>query len=163
VWHVTAGKFADDESPQVAATTGEVHFFAADGKPTREFKPGLHATLVESWRRPGDNKDALLVAGGTTPEMALIALPGKVEWSETLPARQQQAAIARTRPWLAISLGDGSVRVVDLQTGKAFAQVGGHGGNADVAWLEGGDTQPLLVATGNRSIVAYNVSVPPAK
>lgn len=164
VWHVTAGKFTGDGRAQAVVTSGDgkAHLFDADGKPIPELEPGFYAHLVRSWRRTSESKDTILVAGGDKSQSALaaITLPGKVEWSTKLPARAQQAAAAQTRPWLAISLGDGSVRVVDLTTGNQFAQGGGHGGNADVAWLEAPERQPLLVVTDHKSIVAYSVSAP---
>ncbi|MEX2114945.1 MAG: hypothetical protein WD845_17260 [Pirellulales bacterium] len=166
VWHVTAGKFTGDGHTQVVTTSssGKVHVFDAQGKRLQELEPGFYANLVRPWRRTADGKDIILVAGGDKADFALAALslPGKIDWSVELPARPQHAAASRQRPWLAIALGDGSVRVIDLATAKEIAQVGGHGGNADVAWLDSADSPPLLVVADHKSLVAYSITEPPA-
>ncbi len=61
------------------------------------------------------------------------------------------------RPWVALSLTDGSVRVIDLATAKEITQVGGHGGNSDVAWLDAADGDPQLVVADGKSVVSYHI------
>ncbi len=164
VWHLTAGVFEKGGQRQVATSANsKIHVYEADGQDLQDLSPGFHAHLVRTWRREGDHPDAVLIAGTDAGrfKLAALTLPGKIEWSIELPARAQRAAAAGQRPWLAISLGDGSVRVIDLVTTKEIARVGGHGGNADVAWLEVGDGEPQLFVTDSKSLASYRVTPSP--
>lgn len=84
----------------------------------------------------------IVVAGGDKKKatLALLDFKEKTRWSMQLSAPVANAAISSGRPWLAISLGDGNIRVVDLATGKEIAHLGGQGGAAGVAWLPVDDT-----------------------
>ena len=91
-----------------------------------------------------DSACLIVVAGGDKDKatLALLDFKEKIRWSLKLSAAVANAAVCAERPWLAISLRDGSVRIVDLATGKEIAHLGGQGGNAQrglAAWHRCGD------------------------
>lgn len=55
-------------------------------------------------------------------------------------------------------LADGSVRVINLMTGKEIAHVGSQGSRADVAWLPAKEGDPLLVIATNVELQAYRIT-----
>jgi hypothetical protein len=75
-----------------------------------------------------------------------------------LSARVGNAATCRQRPWLALTLADGNVRVINVAAGKEIAHIGGQGELADVAWLSAKDGDPLLVVATTVELQAYRIT-----
>ena len=102
----------------------------------------------------------LIVAGSGQRKVPLAALDsqGKARWSLEMSAAVAHAAICSQRPWLALSLQDGSVRIVDLVAGNQIAHLGGEDGDADVAWLPVDEAAPLLVIAADGKLQAYRIA-----
>ena len=151
VWHVAAGSVDGDDRPAVVTTSadGKVHIFNAEGKHLRDLEPGFYGNMVRTWEQSDGNKPVhlIIVAGTSEPKTTVAAMSpqGETRWSLELSARVGNAITCRQRPWLALTLMDGSVRVINLVTGKEIAHVGGQGNLADVAWLPRKEGDPLLV------------------
>jgi len=121
------------------------------------------------------NKPAchIIVAGGDKDKVPLASVDfqGNTRWSLELSATTnapmtmvQNAVVASQRPWLALSLQPGDVRVVDLEAGKEIARVPGGGqGLADVAWLPVEGDAPLLIVATTTGLHAYRVNTAQAE
>ena len=118
--------------------------------------------MVRVWENTDNDKSAavITVAGPDTSENNKVAglnPQGTTQWSFDLSARVVNAVTCRQRPWLALALADGSVRVIDVVAGKEIAQVGGQGERGDVAWLPPTQGAPLLVVATREALHAYRV------
>ena len=113
-------------------------------------------------RNPKGDKslDLILVAGQGKPKYEVVALDseGEKQWSLAIPEQVGSAAACQEKPWLAIAVADGSVRVIDVGSGKDIAHVGGQGKYAQVAWLPAPDGSPLLVVATKEGLNAYRIS-----
>ncbi len=164
VWHVAAGNVVGDARPVVvtASAAGKVHIFNAEGKRLRDLEPGFYSNMVRTWQQTdGDKSVRLIIAAGTSePKTTVAAMnpQGETRWSLELSARVGNAVTCRQRPWLALTLADGSVRLVNLMAGKEIAHVGGQGGLADVAWLPAKEGDPLLVIATGVELQAYRIT-----
>jgi hypothetical protein len=107
----------------------------------------------------------IIVAGRSKEKMRLAALnPNeKTLWSLDLSAMAGSAAICAERPWIALSLRDGNVRVVDLAVGKEIAHMGGQGGGAGVAWQPVVGGAPLLVIETHEALQAFRITAEQSK
>lgn len=164
VWHVDAGNVDGDARPAVVTTSGagKVHVFDAEGKHLRDLDPGFYGNIVRTWQQPDGGKPVclIIVAGTSEPKTTIAAMnpQGDTRWSFELPARVGKAITCRQKPWLALTLMDGSVRVINLLTGKEIAHVSGQGQAADVAWMPVKEGDPLLVIATNAELQAYRVT-----
>ena len=164
VWHVAAEEIVGDARPAIVATSavGKVHIFNAEGKQLRDLDPGFYSNVVRTWRqRSGDESVSLIIVAGTSEERTTIAAmnsQGDTRWSMKLPARVGKAITCRQRPWLALTLTDGSARVINLVAGKEVAHVNGQGELADVAWLHANEGDPLLVIATAVELQAYRIT-----
>jgi outer membrane lipoprotein-sorting protein len=102
----------------------------------------------------------LIVSGSGQRKVPLAALDsqGKTLWSLDISAAVANAATCAERPWLALSLRDGNVRVVDMAAGKEIAHLGDQGGGAGVAWLPVDEGAPLLVIATDGQLQAFRVT-----
>jgi hypothetical protein len=116
-------------------------------------------------RDPGKSATRIIVAGRGKEKMQLAALNvnEKTLWSLELSALVGSAAISAERPWLALSLRDGNVRVVDLAVGKEIAHMGGQGGGAGVAWQPVVGGTPLLVIETHQELQAFRITAEQSK
>ena len=164
VWHVAAGNMDKDARPAVITTSadGKVHLFSAQGKPLRTLDPGFYANMVRTWQPAADSKSVpLIVVAGIAKQKTMVAAitpQGETRWSLELPAQVGNAVTCRQKPWLALTVADGSVRVINLLSGKEMAQVGDEGGLADVAWLPLNDGDPMLIVATQVELQAYRVT-----
>ena len=116
---------------------------------------------VDRQIRDLDNPASLLiVAGSGQRKVPLLALDsqGKTQWSLNLSAAVANAATCAEKPWLALSLRDGNVRVVDMVAGKEIAHLGDQGGGAGVAWLPVDEGAPLLVVATDGHLQAFQIT-----
>ena len=165
VWSVRAGDLNGDGQTNVVTTSakGRIHVFSNRGKMIRTLDPGVYAAGV-------------CVAGGAPPGNVLVAIGGprfgggtfaavgfdrQEHWSIKLPAPGRDGvwmAAAASRPWMAVTTGDGNIYVLEVPTGRVFATaIGSHGVN-QLDWLETStDEPPLLVAADGTAVVAYRV------
>ena len=164
VWHVDAGNVDGDAWPAVVTTSadGKVHIFNAKGEHLRNLEPGFYGNMVRTWQQPGVDKPLrlIIVAGtsGAKTTVAAINPQGETRWSLELSARVGNAVTCRQRPWLALTLADGSVRVINVVAGKEIAHVGGQGDLTDVAWLPAKNRDPLLVIATRVELAAYRIT-----
>ena len=75
------------------------------------------------------SKSSILVAGTGEHEVPLAGLDakGKARWSLKLSAPVANLATRADKPWLALALRDGNVRVVDLAAGNELGMSAGRG------------------------------------
>lgn len=164
VWHVAAGNLDGGARPAVVTTSaaGKVHIFNAEGKHLRDLEPGFYGNMVRTWQPTGgDPPIPLIIVAGTGKSHGTVAAmnpQGEMRWSLGLSARVGNAVTCRQRPWLALTLADGSVRVINLVAGKEIARVDGQGELADVAWLSAREGDPLLVVATGAELQAYHVA-----
>jgi outer membrane lipoprotein-sorting protein len=164
VWHVAAANVDGDARPVVVTTSavGKVHIFNAEGKHLRDLEPGFYGNMVRTWQQKGNGKFVrlIIVAGTSGPKTTVAAMSpqGETRWSLELSARVANAVPCPQRSWLALALSDGSVRVVNLMTGKQIAYVDGQGEQADMAWLPAKEGDPLLVIATNVELQAYRIT-----
>jgi outer membrane protein assembly factor BamB len=164
VWHVAAGKVDGDALPVVVTTSaaGKIHVFDAEGKRLRDLGPGFYGNMVRTWQQTGGDKPVrLIIVAGTSERRTTVAAmtpQGKTRWSLELPAPVGNAATSQQTPWLALTLADGSVRVINVMAGKEIARIGGQGELADVAWLSAKEGDPLLVVATTVELQAYRIT-----
>jgi hypothetical protein len=164
VWHVAAGNVDAEARPAVVTTSGagKVHFFNAEGKHLRDLELGFYGNMVRTWQQSDVEKSVclIIVAGTSEPKTTVAAMSpqGETRWSLELSARVGNAVTCRKKPWLALTLADGSVRVINLMTGKEIAHVRGQGDRADAAWLPAKEGDPLLVIATNVELQAYRIT-----
>ena len=160
VWHVCAGDVNGDGRPEVVTTSagGAVHVFDAKGNKIKDIKPDCYATMIRLARSAPGDKSPMLIVGGSRDESDVaiaVDFAGDSKWAVTLGqgrrAHIDSMRAARSRPWLAVGMREGAVRVVDVAAGKIVAQIPDQGQRPQVAWLESKNNQPplLLVATGD--------------
>jgi hypothetical protein len=164
VWKVAAGDVLGRGTPQVVTTSaaGTIHIFnGADGADHAEIAPPrLYADVVRVKRLdPGDAAATILAAGinQDTGASAAIALSGSgaVKWRVAFAGKVHTAAVASSRPWLALGTREGEVLVVDAARGDVIGLVSGQE-RAEVGWAV--DPPLLLVATG-KALNAFRVDV----
>ena len=162
IWHVATGDVDGDGKPEVLSTCvqGKVQVFNAEGQHLRDVDPDFYAHMVRTWREDDAKPALIIVAGGGKDEatLALVDFKEKTRWSLKLSAAVANAAICAEPPWLAISLRDGNVRIIDLAAGKEIAHLGGQGGDAGVAWLSADGYPPLLVVETHEVLQAFRIT-----
>ncbi len=156
-----AGK-ADEKRPAADTTEVEAMLPLMETE-LKELEKNLAAASqqIETQMQGGDrSKSLILVAGTGEHEVPLAALDveGKARWSLKLSAAVANLAARADKPWLALALRDGNVRVVDLAAGKELAHVGRQGETADVAWLPLAEGKSLLVIASDSGLDAYRLS-----
>lgn len=164
VWHVTAGDLDGDGQLEVVTTSaaGQVHRFDANGKALKSFDPGIYANMVRVFRLPDATADSVLVIGSAAPGGAeVVALNGNGEqlWHQGLPDGVKHCdslAVAPGSTWAAATFRDGSIFVIDTQTGKIIAAGPKQGRTSEGAWIST-DGNPLLVIASNGSLSAWQV------
>ena len=157
-----AGGKADEKRPAADTTEVEAMLPLMETE-LKELEKNLATASrqIEIQMQGGDRaKSLILVAGTGEHEVPLAALDveGKVRWSLKLSAPVANLASRADKPWLALALRDGNVRVVDLAAGKELAHVGRQGETADVAWLPLGEGKSLLVIASDSGLEAYRIS-----
>ncbi|HTU24520.1 MAG TPA: hypothetical protein VMF30_03930 [Pirellulales bacterium] len=102
----------------------------------------------------------LILAGAGQGKVPLAALDpqGKTLWSTEIPAAVASGSASAERPWLALSLRDGTTCVIDLLTGKTIAQQSGRAGGGAVAWLPRVEADPLLLLIEDDALQACRVT-----
>jgi beta-lactamase regulating signal transducer with metallopeptidase domain/outer membrane lipoprotein-sorting protein len=168
VWHVAAGNLEGDAFPEIVSTSakGIVHIFDRNGESVRTLDPGFYANMVRISKPDGQH--GLIIAGGSivkkandeTQEIHRVAAldsAGNLKWTLDESARIQNATTSNSKPWVAISNSNGTVRVIDVLSGKEIANVGGQGERSDVAWLSTSTDDALLVITNRVAVSAYRI------
>lgn len=166
VWSVRAGDLNGDGRINVVTTSaaGQIHVFDDRGKMIRTLDPGVDvaSVCVVGAAASSDVPVAIggpLYGGGT---FAAVGFDRQEHWSIELPDPDRGdrvwMASAASRPWVAVTTGDGNIYVVEVPTGRVFATaVGSHGVN-QLDWLETStDEPPLLVAADGTAVVAFRV------
>jgi hypothetical protein len=160
VWKVAAGDVLGIGTSQVVTTSGGIHIFnGADGTGHQVIEPPRRSLDVVrvAKLRPEDQTATIFAAdskSGVTTAMALSG-SGEIKWSVDFGGSAQSAAVASSRPWLALGTFEGDVHVIDAVRGKVIGLVGDQG-SAEVGWAI--DPPLLLVATG-KALNAFRVGV----
>ncbi|HEV3136418.1 MAG TPA: M56 family metallopeptidase [Pirellulales bacterium] len=162
VWHVAAGNIDGDARPEILAVSAAVHVLDAEGKHLRDLNPGFYVEMVRVWENAVKDKSAavIVVAGTDASKKTTVAglnPQGTTQWSFDPAARVVNAVTSGDKPWLALTLADGGVRVIDVVAGKEIGQIGNQGERADTAWLPVTDGVPLLVVATGNGLNAYRV------
>src|SRR5262245_45677046 len=118
VWKVAAGDVTGQGMPQVVTTSasGKIHIFnGVDGTSRRDVEPPrLYADVVRVRKlRPEDETATILAAGihndtGASSAMALSS-NGATKWRVDFGGKVYTAAVAPSRPWLALGTREGEV------------------------------------------------------
>jgi hypothetical protein len=84
-----------------------------------------------------------------------VALSGRGDskWTVDFGGKARTAAVAPSRPWLALGTFEGDVHVIDAARGQEIGLAGGQG-DAEVGWAI--DPPLLIVATG-KALNAFRV------
>jgi hypothetical protein len=163
VWHVDAGDLSGDGTRQVVTTsaTRQVHVFGSDGKSRKDVDAGCYASMVRVGKSEKDKAATIFVIGTsvadqTTEILRALSGDGAQKWSFQLSrgarAHCESAQLAPGRPWLAVGLRGGQVRVVDVAKGEFIGGVADQGMIPEVGWAKRKDAEAplLLVATGDK-------------
>ena len=154
-----------------SSSQGDLLFIDSDGTLLRKMDPGFASHMVRAWSPLGSTNGQLVIlsAGtlrdpvpqGKEPQTKLVAIDigGNQKWSVDLSGRVIDSAIATNRPWLSVALADGSMRVIDVSSGKDIARLESHTAttSARVAWLPIKDADPLLVVGIRFQTTAYRI------
>ena len=167
VWHVTAGTIDADAGLRVFDDFGRRQGACLRFRRQAPAQSGIGILLAHDPRvaksRRQDTLALVIVAGTGQPNERVAALgtDGKTRWSLELPTPVVNAATCIVRPWLAVSLADGTVQVVDMLEGKQIASVGSQGARTDMVWLVVDEIAPLLVvATGAHECLSHRGPAP---
>ena len=160
VWKVAAGDVLGLGTPQVVTTSalGQIHIFnGADGTGRQDIaSPSLYASVVRVRKvRPEDEAATIFAARNDRGVTTAVALSGSGDrkWSVDFGGSVHTAAVAPSRPWLALGTREGEVHVIDAVRGEVIGIVSAQG-YAEVGWAV--DPPLLLVATGE-ALNAFHV------
>ena len=154
VWKVAAGDVLGLGTPQVVTTSalGHIHIFnGADGTGRQDIaSPSLYASVVRVRKvRPEDEAATIFAAGSSNDTGASTAMAfsgsGTMKWRRDFGGKVYTAAVAPSRPWLALGTREGEVHIIDAVRGEVIGIVSAQG-YAEVGWAV--DPPLLLVATG---------------
>jgi len=154
-----------------SSSQGDLLVIDSDGTLLRKIDPGFASHMVRAWSPTGSTSGQLVIlsAGtsrdpvpqGKEPQTKLVAIDigGNQKWSVDLSGRVIDSAIATNRPWLSVVLADGSMRVIDVSSGKDIASLESHTAtsSARVAWLPIKNADPLLVVGISFQTTAYRI------
>lgn len=173
VWHVTAGRLDPERAPEVVCTAadGKVHRFDNQGQALPVMNVGNYANLVRLWEpTANDTHAARIIVGGTKPErdpkntdlnadqvLGAVDSQGNRLWSLDLPSRIVSATTCPTKPWVAVTLGDGTLRIIEVIEGKQIARISGQAEMTDVAWLTTKEGDPWLILGNRIALNAFKV------
>ena len=162
VWKVAAGDVLGQGTTQVVTVSavGKVHIFnGLDGTGRQDIEvPRLYADVVRVGKvHASDTAATILVAGinndtGASTAMALSG-SGARKWRVDFGGKVHTAAVASSRPWLALGTREGEVLVVDADRGEVIGLVSGQG-YAEVGWAV---DPPLLLAATGTALNAFRV------
>jgi peroxiredoxin len=165
VWHVTAGKFDDDDNVDIVTTSaqGVVHVFDSAGKKVKDIEVPVYGHMVRV-AALGDGSRLAIVTGSGEEGETLVGVnsAGEVKLTVALSAggasHVADMVIASGMPWAAVAMRDGLVNVVDLESAQVVARVTGQGKTPQVAWLSRSDKTPLLVVATGKELNAFEVT-----
>jgi hypothetical protein len=162
VWKVAAGDVLGVGTPQVVVTSGgKIHLFnGADGTGHQDIpSPPLYPNVVRVRKLLGDAAATIFAAGhnGNTGASTAMSLSGTGarKWRRDFGGAVHTAAVAPSRPWLALGTREGEVHVIDAVRGEVIGIVSAQG-YAEVGWAV--DPPLLIVATGE-ALNAFRVGV----
>jgi hypothetical protein len=164
VWRVSGGDVLGNGRPQVITTSvlGQVHVFSHDGAERRDIRPEFYAVMVRAGRVSGiPGADTIIAMGHSSGITAVAAFSGNGSrhWGQQLPGPVYAAWLARSKPWLAVSVSDGSVYVLDALNGAVIGGARYASPIVDVGWSASqANGSPLLLVSGGGSLKAYRVT-----
>ncbi len=168
VSYVSAGDVDGDGAIEVVSTSakGRVHIFNVDGKKVRDLKPSGYANLVcLAENAQGGRKKQIIVGCSVQKDnfLAGLSAEGKEQWRQPLASGDKShvnsVQAAPNRPWLAVLLRDGQVRVIQTATGEVLAQIDGlKNSRGQVAWFARASQEaPLLLVATGRDLRAFQI------
>jgi peroxiredoxin len=165
VWHVTAGKFDDDDKVDVATTSaqGVVHVFDAAGKKVKDIEVPVYGHMVRIASLGDGSRLAVVTGSGENGEIMVgIDFAGETKFTIPLAAggasHVNDMVIAASMPWAAVAMRGGLVSIVDLESAQVVARVTGQGQTPNVGWLGRKDQSPLLVVATGKELNAFEVT-----
>jgi len=159
VWNVAAGDVLGLGTSQVVTVSGSHGlriFNGIDGTAHHIGSLWPYANVVRARKiRAGDEAATIFAARNDRGVTTAVALSGSGDrkWSVDVGGSAHTAAVAPSRPWLALGTYEGDVHVIDAVSGQAIGLVSGQG-FVEVGWAV--DPPLLLVATG-KALNAFRV------
>lgn len=165
----TKGQFSSSQATSTSgemgivttSSRGDLHRFDADGERMTDFDPGGYSNLVRVARCPGG---PVIVASSAGIDKALVgvSLSDDHLWRTSVASRNAHLAEARVSPdgsKIAVVMQRLGVVVVDPSTGRRLASLE-FDGRLDIAWLQAG-SEELLLVTDQRRVQALRLVARP--
>ncbi len=173
VGNIETANLDSDTSMELLCSSlqGDVLVIDSDGTFLRKIDPGFSSHMVRVCTPIGSivGQPWILSAGsshgsekegkGEQTKLAAMDIAGNQKWSVDLSGRVVDSAISTSRPWLSVALADGSVRVIDVSSGKEVSRLESHTvtNSTRVAWFPSKDADPLLVIGISGQTTAFRI------